>query len=156
MIILIESPGDIFLFILIFHNNTILNQLLCCKSIIVLLFVSLNLANVSAIALYQPVYDRFSFFSFQIVFFITILVFAKTREQEFIDRINGLTYEEIAAKGGGILNSAQAINNIKEDKLYEISKSRLDKTIQWYLNNPLWLKEIKNTDYSEWINKQYS
>ena len=38
----------------------------------------------------------------------------------------------------------------------ESFKSGLDKTIQWYLNNPLWLKEIKNTDYSEWINKQYS
>jgi len=38
----------------------------------------------------------------------------------------------------------------------ESFNSGLDKTIQWYLNNPLWLKEIKSTDYSEWINKQYS
>ena len=39
----------------------------------------------------------------------THLVFAGTREGEFIDRINGLTYEEIAAKGGGILNSAERL-----------------------------------------------
>ena len=38
----------------------------------------------------------------------------------------------------------------------ESFNSGLDKTIQWYLNNPIWLKEIEGTDYSEWINKQYS
>ena len=48
-------------------------------------------------------------------------VFAKTREAEFVDRINGLTYEEIALKGGGILNSAKAMGEIDEDILFENS-----------------------------------
>ena len=48
----------------------------------------------------------------------THLVFAGTREGEFIDRINGLTYEEIAAKGGGILNSAERLNKTSEDDLF--------------------------------------
>lgn len=55
----------------------------------------------------------------------THLVFADTREQEFVDRINGLTYEEIANRGGGILNSAQKIANISENELFEKSVSRL-------------------------------
>jgi len=49
----------------------------------------------------------------------THTVFAKSREGEFVDRINGLTYEEIALKGGGILNSAKAMQNISEDELFE-------------------------------------
>ena len=48
----------------------------------------------------------------------THLVFAGTREGEFIDRINGLTYEEIAAKGGGILNSAERLKKTSEDDLF--------------------------------------
>jgi imidazolonepropionase len=53
------------------------------------------------------------------------LVFGGTREGEFVDRINGLTYEEIANRGGGILNSAKKLANITEDELYESASSRL-------------------------------
>lgn len=53
------------------------------------------------------------------------LVFAESREGEFVDRINGLTYEEIAAKGGGILNSAEKLANKAEDELYEDALARL-------------------------------
>lgn len=56
----------------------------------------------------------------------THLVFAKSREEEFIDKIHGLTYEEIAAKGGGILNSAARLQAMSEDELYEQAKKRLD------------------------------
>ncbi|MFT5054511.1 MAG: imidazolonepropionase, partial [Oceanospirillaceae bacterium] len=56
----------------------------------------------------------------------THLVFAKTREEEFVDRIKGLTYEEIAAKGGGILNSAKKLGVTSEDELYKDAMSRLD------------------------------
>lgn len=55
----------------------------------------------------------------------THLVFAQSREGEFVDRINGLTYEEIAARGGGILNSAEKLANKPEDELYESAVSRL-------------------------------
>ena len=53
----------------------------------------------------------------------THAVFAKTREEEFVDRIHGLTYEEIAAKGGGILNSARKLSEMAEDDLFEAAKS---------------------------------
>lgn len=56
----------------------------------------------------------------------THLVFAKTREEEFVDRIKGLTYEEIAAKGGGILNSAKKLGTTSEDELYNDAMLRLD------------------------------
>jgi len=49
----------------------------------------------------------------------THLVFAATREAEFVDRINGLSYEEIARRGGGILNSARKLQQTSEDTLYE-------------------------------------
>ena len=55
----------------------------------------------------------------------THLVFAGTREGEFVDRINGLTYEEIAAKGGGILNSAERLNKTNEDDLFYTAEKRL-------------------------------
>ena len=55
----------------------------------------------------------------------THLVFPRSREGEFVDKINGLSYEEIAAKGGGILNSARAMNEISEDELLEASAKRL-------------------------------
>ena len=55
----------------------------------------------------------------------THLVFADSREEEFVDRINGLTYEEIAQKGGGILNSAKKLQNKSEDKLYDDAAKRL-------------------------------
>lgn len=59
----------------------------------------------------------------------THLVYAGNREQEFVDRINGLTYEEIAQKGGGILNSAKLLQQTSEEELYEQSKHRLEQVI---------------------------
>ena len=56
----------------------------------------------------------------------THLVFAASREDEFVDRINGLSYEEIAQRGGGILNSAEKLQNTSEDRLYNISIKRLN------------------------------
>ena len=56
----------------------------------------------------------------------THTVFAKSREEEFVDRINGLSYEEIALKGGGILNSARRLAEMSEDELYEASKERVE------------------------------
>ena len=60
----------------------------------------------------------------------THLVFAASREGEFVDRINGLSYEEIANRGGGILNSAEKLQNATEDELYESAFSRLNNLIQ--------------------------
>ena len=56
----------------------------------------------------------------------THLVFAGSRENEFVDKINGLSYAEIAAKGGGILNSAQKLNNASEDELFNQAWRRLN------------------------------
>lgn len=55
----------------------------------------------------------------------THLVFAGSREQEFVDRINGLTYEEITERGGGIHNSAKRLQLVTEDELYESAMTRL-------------------------------
>jgi len=55
----------------------------------------------------------------------THIVFAGNREQEFVDRINGLSYEEIASRGGGILNSAMQLREISEDDLYDQSIIRV-------------------------------
>lgn len=55
----------------------------------------------------------------------THIVFAKTREEEFVDRIKGLTYQEIAAKGGGILNSAKKLQNASEEELYKGALKRI-------------------------------
>jgi imidazolonepropionase len=60
----------------------------------------------------------------------THLVFAASREDEFVDKINGLTYAEIAAKGGGILNSAKKIANTTEEELFELAKNRLNALMQ--------------------------
>lgn len=60
----------------------------------------------------------------------THLVYAGNREQEFVDRINGLSYEEIANRGGGILNSAKRLNETDEDELYEQSRKRLEEVMQ--------------------------
>jgi imidazolonepropionase len=54
------------------------------------------------------------------------LVFAKTREDEFVDRIKGLSYEEIGKKGGGILNSAKKLAAMPEEDLLEEALKRLD------------------------------
>lgn len=55
----------------------------------------------------------------------THLVFAAPREQEFVDRIKGLTYEEIARRGGGILHSARRLNETSEDQLFHDALKRL-------------------------------
>lgn len=60
----------------------------------------------------------------------THLVFAGSREQEFVDRINGLSYEEIALRGGGILNSAKRLKDASEDELFESAFKRLDEIIR--------------------------
>ncbi len=60
----------------------------------------------------------------------THLVFAASRESEFVDKINGLTYAEIAAKGGGILHSAYTLNNTSEEVLYESAWIRLQELIR--------------------------
>jgi imidazolonepropionase len=56
----------------------------------------------------------------------THLVFAATREEEFVDKINGLSYAEIAAKGGGILNSAAKVAAATEDELFASAWKRLE------------------------------
>lgn len=55
----------------------------------------------------------------------THIVYAGSREGEFIDKINGLSYEQIAARGGGILNSADLLNATPEDELYHQSMERV-------------------------------
>jgi imidazolonepropionase len=57
----------------------------------------------------------------------THLVFAASRELEFEDRIKGLTYEEVAARGGGILNSSRKLREMSEDELFERALVRLKK-----------------------------
>lgn len=61
----------------------------------------------------------------------THTVFAKSREDEFVDRINGLSYEEIALKGGGILNSARRLAEMSEDDLFEASKVRVERLMSY-------------------------
>lgn len=56
----------------------------------------------------------------------THIVFAKSREEEFIDKIKGMSYADIAAKGGGILNSAQKLNEATEDELFNSAWQRLE------------------------------
>lgn len=60
----------------------------------------------------------------------THIVYAGNREQEFVDRINGMTYEEIANRGGGILNSAKKLNTTSEEEIYNQSKKRLEEVMQ--------------------------
>ena len=60
----------------------------------------------------------------------THLVFADTREEEFVDRINGLSYEQIAQRGGGILNSATKLQNKPEKDLYNDAAKRLEELIK--------------------------
>jgi imidazolonepropionase len=56
----------------------------------------------------------------------THLVFAASREQEFVDKINGLSYAEIAARGGGILNSAKRLKATSEAELFDLAQQRLE------------------------------
>lgn len=59
----------------------------------------------------------------------THLVYAGSREQEFIDRIRGLSYEQIAQRGGGINNSALRLRKTSEDELYSESLIRVNEII---------------------------
>jgi imidazolonepropionase len=58
------------------------------------------------------------------------LVFAASREEEFVDKIKGLSYADIAARGGGILNSAAKLNGMPEETLYNLAKNRLAQAIK--------------------------
>ena len=60
----------------------------------------------------------------------THIVYAGHRETEFVDRINGLSYEEIAARGGGILNSAKKLQISSEQELFEQSSQRLEEIMK--------------------------
>lgn len=60
----------------------------------------------------------------------THLVYAGNRVQEFVDRINGLSYEEIANRGGGILNSAQKLNETAENEIYSQAELRLQEVMK--------------------------
>ena len=57
-------------------------------------------------------------------------IFAASREGEFVDRINGLSYQEIAAKGGGILNSAAKLRAMSEEELYIAAKVRVEEMMR--------------------------
>ena len=60
----------------------------------------------------------------------THLVYAGSREGEFVDKINGLSYEEIARRGGGILNSADRLHEMTEEELYQASMQRIREIIR--------------------------
>ena len=59
----------------------------------------------------------------------THIVYAGSREQEFLDKINGLSYEEIAKRGGGILNSADRLHDTTEDEIYRQAMERIDEIV---------------------------
>jgi len=61
----------------------------------------------------------------------THLVFAGSREMEYADKIRGLSYEEIARRGGGILNSAKRLRQASEEELVGLALERLDEIIRW-------------------------
>ena len=61
----------------------------------------------------------------------THIVYAGSREHEFIDKIRGLSYEEIAKRGGGILNSAKRLHETSEDELYQQSEARIYEMISY-------------------------
>lgn len=60
----------------------------------------------------------------------THIVYAGSREGEFVDKINGLSYEEIARRGGGILNSAERLRNASEEELFDSALERLDEMLR--------------------------
>jgi imidazolonepropionase len=60
----------------------------------------------------------------------THAVFARSREEEFVDRINGLSYEEIASRGGGILQSARRLAELSEEELFSSAKKRIGGLMQ--------------------------
>ena len=59
----------------------------------------------------------------------THLVFAASREAEFVDKINGMSYADIAKKGGGILNSAKRLQKVSEEALFEFALQRVNEII---------------------------
>ena len=59
----------------------------------------------------------------------THIVYSKARDGEFLDKINGLSYEEIARRGGGILNSADYLHRTSEDSLFEQSMERVNEMV---------------------------
>ncbi len=59
----------------------------------------------------------------------THLVFPASREEEFVDKLKGMSYADIAAKGGGILNSARKLNETPEEILFEQAKLRLEEVM---------------------------
>ncbi|HTA83742.1 MAG TPA: imidazolonepropionase [Bacteroidia bacterium] len=61
----------------------------------------------------------------------THIVYAGSREGEFVDRIKGLSYEEIARNGGGILNSAERLNKTSEDELFDSAMHRLNEITKY-------------------------
>ncbi len=61
----------------------------------------------------------------------THIVFAASREKEFEMKIKGMSYEEIAAAGGGILNSARKLKDCSEDTLYDMAKARLEEVTKF-------------------------
>ena len=60
----------------------------------------------------------------------THIVYSGSREKEFVDRISGVSYEEIAKKGGGILNSAKKLQKESFEKLYSESAARLEEVMK--------------------------
>jgi imidazolonepropionase len=60
----------------------------------------------------------------------THIVYAGQRDGEFLDKINGLSYEQIAANGGGILNSADRLHNTSEDDLFAQSMERANEVMR--------------------------
>ena len=61
----------------------------------------------------------------------THIVYAGSREQEFVDKIKGLSYIEIAKRGGGILNSAERLHQTTEEELFESAMKRVDEMIRF-------------------------
>jgi imidazolonepropionase len=61
----------------------------------------------------------------------THIVFAQWREEEFVDKIKGISYEEIAKKGGGILNSARKLHLTSEEELYDCAQERLEEMVKF-------------------------
>lgn len=61
----------------------------------------------------------------------THLVYAANREKEFEDRLNGLSYQEVAERGGGILNSVRTLRGMSEEQLFEDASKRLKNLISW-------------------------
>lgn len=60
----------------------------------------------------------------------THIVFARSREAEFVDKIRGLSYAEIAKRGGGILNSADLLHTLSEDELYRQAMVRMEEVMR--------------------------